>query len=253
MLNAAAVERRAGNYTVIITNAWGSITSSVATLTVVFPPVITSQPQSLMVTNGGSALLSVTASGVAPFNYQWRKNGLNLADSGNLSGSAAANLIVSVTTTNDAGNYLVIVTNAWGSATSSVAILTVVSPPVITQQPTNQVVVAGSPASFNVTASGSAPLGYQWQLDSTNLTDGGELSGSDTTNLVLSATTTNDVGSYTVIMTNAWGSVTSSVATLTVVFPPVITSQPQSLTVVDWQSRRLECHGFGNRASKLQG
>jgi len=229
---SAATLSDAGNYTVIITNAWGSITSSVATLTVVFPPVITSQPQSQIVTNGSSALLSVTASGVAPLNYQWQKNGLNLADSGNLSGSAAANLIVSVSTTNDAGNYLVIVTNAWGSATSSVAILTVVSPPVITQQPTNQVVVAGSAASFNVTASGSAPLGYQWQLDSTNVTDGGELSGSDTTNLVLNATTTNDVGSYTVIITNAWGSVTSSVAILTVVFPPVITSQPQSLTVL---------------------
>jgi sugar lactone lactonase YvrE len=231
VLSATALSD-AGNYTVIITNAWGSITSRVATLTVVFPPVITSQPQSLTVTNGSSAQFSVTASGVAPLNYQWQKNGMNLGNGGTVSGSAAANLILSGTTTNDAGNYLVIVTNAWGSATSSVAMLTVVSPPVITQQPTNQVVVAGSAASFNVTASGTAPLGYQWQLDSTNLTDGGELSGSDTTNLVLSATTTNDVGSYSVIITNAWGSVTSSVATLTVVFPPVITSQPQSQTVL---------------------
>ena len=65
----------------------------------------------------------------------------------------------------------------------------------IAQQPTNEFVVVGSAASFNVTAWGTAPLGYQWQINGTNLTDGGELSGSSTTNLVLSDTTTNDAGS----------------------------------------------------------
>ena len=229
---SATTTNDAGNYSVVVTNASGSITSSVATLTVVFPPVITHQPQSLTVTNGSPASFSVTASGTA-LGYQWEKNGTALTDGGTLSGSATTNLVLSAATTNDAGNYTVIVTNTWGSVTSSVAILAVVLPPVITSQPQSLSVTNGSPASFNVTASGTAPIGYQWQKNGAGLTNGGTLSGSTTTNLVLSATTTNDAGNYSVIVTNASGSITSSVATLTVVFPPVIISQPQSLTVTN--------------------
>jgi len=220
----------AGNYTVISSNAWGSVTSSVATLTVVSAPVITSQPQNLTVINGGPAGFSVTVSGTAPLVCQWQENQTNLSDGGNISGSATTNLLLSVATTNDAGNYTVIISNAWGSVTSTVATLTVVSPPVITSQPQSLTVANGGPAGFSVTVSGTAPLVCQWQENQTNLSDGGNISGSDTTNLLLSLATTNDAGNYTVIISNAWGSVTSSVATLTVALPPVIISQPQSLT-----------------------
>jgi len=190
--------------------------------------VITSQPQSLTVTNGSHAGFSVTVSGTAPLVYQWQKDGMDLTDGGNVSGSATTNLLLSLTTTNDAANYTVIITNAWGNVTSSVASLTVLSPPVITQQPTNQVVVAGGTVSLSVTADGTAPLVYRWQKDGMDLTDGGNVSGSATTNLFLNSTTTNDAGNYTVIVTNAWGNVTSSVASLTIMFPPAITSQPKA-------------------------
>jgi len=223
----------AGNYTVIISNAWGSVTSSVATLTVASPPVITSQPQSLAVTNGSPASFSVIVSSSAPLVCQWQEDGTNLSDGGNISDSGTTNLLLSIVTSDDAGNYTVIVSNQWGSVTSSVATLTVVSPPVIIRQPQSLTVTNGGPANFSVTVSGTAPLVCQWQDDGTNLSDGGNISDSATTNLLLSAATTNDAGNYTVIISNAWGIVTSGVATLTVVSPPVITSQPQSLTVTN--------------------
>ncbi|MDR3430043.1 immunoglobulin domain-containing protein, partial [Silvimonas sp.] len=229
----AASTNDVGTYSVIVTNVWGSITSSVASLTVAFPPAITEQPTNQVVMAGEPASFSVAVSGTALLGYQWQCNGLALTDGGELSGSATTNLVLSAATINEAGNYTIIITNAWGSVTSSMATLTVVSPPVIAQQPTNQIVMVGGVASFSVSALGTAPLGYQWQNNGLALTDGGELSGSATTNLVLDATSTNDVGNYTVIVTNAWGSVTSSVASLTVAFPPVITSQPQSLTVTN--------------------
>jgi PKD repeat protein len=87
--------------------------------------------------------------------------------------------------------------------------------PTITRQPQSVIVTNGAPASFSVTASGTPPLFYQWQKNGINLTDGGNIYGSTITNLTLSTTSTNDTGSYTIIIENAYGSVTSSVAKLT--------------------------------------
>jgi hypothetical protein len=93
--------------------------------------------------------------------------------------------------------------------------------PVITAEPTNQMIEWGNSATFSVGATG-APLYFQWQKNGTDLTDAGNISGSATTTLVLSPTTTNDDGSYTVIITDACGSVTSSVVTLTVLPQPTM-------------------------------
>jgi hypothetical protein len=90
-------------------------------------PIITSQPQSLFVTNGYSAAFSVAVSGTPPFFYQWQKNGVNLYYGGNISGSATSTLTLSTTTTNDAGGYNVIIRNNYGNVTnSSVAKLTLI-------------------------------------------------------------------------------------------------------------------------------
>lgn len=95
-------------------------------------------------------------------------------------------------------------------------------PPQIVLQPTNVTAVAGGNAQFSVTASGAAPLQYQWNLSGTNIMD--------ETNavLVLAGVNTNDAGNYQVVVTNIAGSVTSVVAALTVLLPVVITQQPGS-------------------------
>ncbi len=93
------------------------------------PPAITVQPQPLAVTNGLPASFAVVATGTAPLFYQWQLAGLNLPEAGNITGATNATLSLSTTTTNDAGNYAVIVSNAWGSVTSSVAALTIILPP----------------------------------------------------------------------------------------------------------------------------
>jgi hypothetical protein len=102
------------------------------------------------------------------------------------------------------------VTNAAGSATSSNAVLTVLAPPTITTQPQNQAVNQGNTATFTVSATGTAPLSYQWQWYGTNL------AGATSSNLVLNNVTTNQSGPYTVVVTNAYGTATSQVALLTV-------------------------------------
>jgi hypothetical protein len=88
-------------------------------------------------------------------------------------------------------------------------------PPGITDQPVSVAVDVTSNATFSVTATGTTPLACQWRKD------GGDLS--DATNSVLTLTNVqaNQAGNYTVLITNAWGSVTSSVAVLTVNCPNV--------------------------------
>jgi len=104
---------------VIVSNNSGSVTSAVATLTVRVPPSISQQPSSLVVTQGGSATFSVTASGDAPLSYQWRLNGNNLG------GATGSSHTVNNAQSSDAGNYEVVVSNPSGSVTSVVATLTV--------------------------------------------------------------------------------------------------------------------------------
>src|ERR1019366_5068480 len=141
----------------------GSVTSAVATLTVLVPPGITTQPQSLTVTQGQSASFSVVASGTAPLSYQWSLNGTAL------SGATSSTLTLTNVPTTYAGSYAVVVTNVAGSVTSAVATLTVLVPPGITTQPQSLTVTQGQSASFSVVASGTAPLSYQWSLNGTDL------------------------------------------------------------------------------------
>jgi len=181
----------------------------VATLTVNYSPVIiTMNPQSLTNNPGQSATFSVQASGTAPLSYQWQKDGTNI------SGATSTNYtIASVTKTNE-GGYCCVVANLAGSATSSVASLTVNDPPAITSQPASLTNDPGSSAIFTVVASGSAPLYYQWQKNNINI------GGATTANYTIASVAETDEGNYRCIVTNMAGSATSLAASLTVNDPP---------------------------------
>jgi hypothetical protein len=113
----------AGNYSVVVSNRAGVVTSSNAVLAINTPPSISTQPQGLTVITGNSAPFSVGASGAATLCYQWRFKGTNIP------GATASSYTRSNVQTNDAGNYMVVVTNSLGSVTSSPAMLTALSAP----------------------------------------------------------------------------------------------------------------------------
>ena len=96
-------------------------------------PFVTTQPQSQAVLVGSNATFSVIVAGASPLGCQWQFNNTNLTDNIRVSGSLSTNLTLANVATNDAGNYRVVVTNTYGSATSEVAVLTVVKiTPVLT-------------------------------------------------------------------------------------------------------------------------
>lgn len=172
------------------------------------PPLITTQPQSQEVGFGTTITLSVTAGGMLPLSYQWRK------DDASLIGQTNATLVFSNVTLNDSGHYSVVVSNPVGSITSAVATLIVVQIPVITTEPQSQTVTAGRTAHFQINAIGTPPLSFRW------LFNGTELLPATNSTLNISNVQLSYDGDYTAIVTNAYGAVTTTVARLTVT-PPV--------------------------------
>ena len=237
----SALASDAGNYDVVVMNGvGGSLTSSVATLTVLLPPTISQPPQSQFVIIGSNTTFSVTAAGTPTLNYQWRKGGVNIG------GAVATNYSLTSVTTNDGAGYDVVVTNPYGSITSGVATLTVVFPPSITTQPTNQLVASGNSTSFSVTADGTPSLNYQWHNGA------GPILAATNSTYLLNPATTNDAGGYFAIVSNAYCQATSAVATLTVFIPASINSGPFSQLVAAHDTATFSVGAFGYPALSYQ-
>lgn len=184
--------------------------------TFVPPPAITAQPQSTNVNQGGHATFSVAATGATPLSYRWRYEGTNIA------GATASNYTVINAQPTQEGDYSVVITNAVGSVTSTVASLTVNIPPTLASQPQPQSVLIGRDATFQVTGGGTEPLSYQWRFNGTNLP------GANQDGYTRAAAQSEHAGNYSVVLSNLAGSVTSSNALLTV--NPWLPVQFQSIT-----------------------
>jgi kumamolisin len=161
-------------------------------------PAITSQPASLGVNLGSNATFTVGVLGTPPFSYQWSFNNAAIA------GATAASYTVDDAQESQAGSYTVSVSNSGGSVMSAPAVLTVSLPagyPDITSQPQSTTVAFDGTAVLTVAVAGSGPFTYQWFVEGTAIS--GATSSSYTATMP---------GSYTVAVTNAVASTTSSPA-----------------------------------------
>jgi len=215
----------AGGYSVMVTNAYGSVTSAVAQLTVSLPvaPSIITQPQDQAnILPGAAATFSVQASGSDPLSYQWYYNTNTVLTN-------ATDSILTITNVQlvNAGSYSVVVNNSAGSTNSANAFLTInTNPvaPVFNIQPASLVVLAGSAASFTAVAGGTAPISYQWNKNGT------PIPGATSSTLNLVNVQTTDDGSYTLTATNSVGSTNSHPAQLTVTTTVPLVNSAYNLT-----------------------
>jgi hypothetical protein len=115
---------RVGAYSVVVTNLFGLAVSADAILQMAVP-TITADPVSQSVPLSATAIFSVSASGLGPLSYQWRLNGVNLGNGGNVSGATAPVLTITNVATPNIGTYSAVVSNPYGAATSAVAVLSV--------------------------------------------------------------------------------------------------------------------------------
>lgn len=212
LVRATTAADNGAAYSVVVSNVAGSATSNNATLhvTPAVAPSIVNPPSAASVEAGLTATFSVTATGTGSLSYQWQRNGTNIA------GATSSSYTTPVLALGDSGAvYRVVVTNAVGSATSTGATLTVTAPvptaPSITAQPASVSVTAGQTATFVVTATGSAPLAYQWRKN------GVDIAGATSATYTTPATVLADNGAqFTVRVSNAQGNTTSAAATLSV-------------------------------------
>jgi sugar lactone lactonase YvrE len=149
-----------GDYTVVVTNMYGAVTSSVAPLDILCAPSITEQPTNCFVASGSDVIFALTATGARPLTYSWYCSPTSLLQSGTNRALSLHNV-----DSNKAGNYFAIITNFYGSITSAMTSLSVFSQ----IQPSTNAVSIGGNASFNVAALGTGPFHYQWRLNGTNL------------------------------------------------------------------------------------
>lgn len=205
-LSKASLTTTPGNYAVRVTNlqAPAGVTSNPAAVVVEDPPVITTQPVAVIAGIGGGASFSVVATGSPTLLYQWQRNNVNIP------GANSDTLSLSNLVTSDSATFRVIVTNDVGKATSASVKLSVLTSPTIIKQPISQVWYEHDTATFSVTAAGSATLKYQWRKDNVNITNATAAS------LKLVNMAASQAGTYTVVVSNAVGSVTSDPATLQV-------------------------------------
>jgi hypothetical protein len=238
LTNVQAVD--AGTYSVVVSNAYGLASSSNAVLTVdtSAASIVTSPKDATLSPATNSVTLQVLATGAVPLSYQWRKDGANRV------GATTSALTLSARATN-AGSYDVIVTNAYGSATSDVAVVTVLVPPQITAQPQDQSVPAGSNATFSVAATGTTPFTYQWYFN------GAVLNNATNSTVGLSGITFSNVGFYSVWVSNAVGGARSRDAYLSVVGAGPCVPPPFGI-VSWWQGESNGVDALANNPGQLQ-
>lgn len=195
-----------------------------STAPVTVAPAITTQPAAQSVFVGDTATFNVVASGTAPLTYQWARGGTSISGA-----TSASYTTPALAATDDGAMFTVTVSNSAGAATSSSAKLSVaLHAPAITTQPAAQSVFVGDTASFTVVATGTTPS-YQWARNGTNISGA---TGASYTTPTLAAT--DDGALFTVTVSNAAGSVTSTSAKLSVALHPVaITTNPSDVTTTD--------------------
>ena len=197
-------------------------------------PVISSQPQPQSVCTGSPVSFSVGASGVT---YQWQVSTNGGTSYTAISGATSATYSIASTAEALSGNlYRCVLTNSCGAtATTNPALLSVSGITAVTASPQNLSVCAGSTATFQVTAAG-ASLVYQWQVSTNGGTSWSAISGATASQYSIANTTTSMTGyQYRCVVNGTCtpGTATSQAATLTVVTPASITTQPVSQVVCD--------------------
>lgn len=232
----------AGSYSVVVTNALGSVTSPTASLSVM--PAIAIVISAVGPADTTAAQYSTVSfrvrlrSGSPPLRYEWFK------DDTPIPGATADTFQIDVAQLSDAGRYHATVSNPAGTATSRQATLQVTpaSPVTIQMQPQSQTVFAGEGFMLTVTASGPAPLTYQW------FKDGVPLSNHPEHWVQVSAARLSDAGSYTVVVKNTYGEATSSAAVVTIkpAVLPSFTLQPASVEVPEGEWARFAAAASGS-------
>jgi len=179
----------------------GASAIAIVGLADILPPSIAEQPASETSYDGETVILSVEAEGQGPFEYQWKKDGIDLEGATN-----SAYTIDNASSDND-GDYTVVVSSTSGSVTSAVAALSIEflpSAPVFVDHPLGDIALLGTQAFLDTRAVSTSAVSYQWFFE------GNALPGETNDTLTINPARAENEGTYHVVATSAGGTATSA-------------------------------------------
>lgn len=211
-----------------------------------FGPLVLAHPPDADVPPGETAGFTVLVEAPMPVQYQWYRNGAPVSG-----GTGPTLLVHSVTRTDSGSRFACFVWNDYGGTVTDTALLHVRAlAPSISSQPRDTTVTVGQTAFFSIVASGTSPLGYQWQKNAVNIP------GATFSSYPTPPTTMADSGAlFRCVVTNATGTAISANALLRVMplhSPPNITLHPRGRTVAPGQRHRLEVVATGTAPLNYQ-
>jgi hypothetical protein len=217
---------QAGDYSVLVSNPAGTISSAVAQLTIPPAPVLLVAPASTNVNPGNNVTLSVVATGTGTLRYRWEYEGQAIP------GAVNSSLLLTNIQLAQAGTYRVLVTDDVGGILSPPAVVLVLVRPTFTVQPVPTTVAAGGDATFFAAATGTLPMTFRWLRSGLTFTNGIIVSTATNSTLIVTNAPPNFDGSmFRAAARNIVGEIGSTSAQLTVIGPPVIVAQPAPQTV----------------------
>ena len=238
----AVTPNTTGIYSVLVSNPYGAANAT-CFVRVQSSPAFLTQPKNQSAAPGGLAFFSVTAVGTPPFQYQWTHDGVPIPKGTN------ASLLVTPVASKHPGNYSVRLMTSAGNITSTVATLSLMAqqPPILVSQPqgayfrSDTPLTIGSPFTLSGQVSGSEPLTYSWWQD------GKAVIGATSSTLQLDTFARADIGNYSLMASNAFGSVTSTPVFLTELLLPTVTVAASATVVEEGANIVLTAQATGTR------
>ena len=227
----------AGTYTVTISGACGTATSSNAIVTVNPTTAITTAPVAQNGCVGSNITFTVAAAG-ENLSYQWKKGVTPV-------GTNSPTLTLTNISGGDAGNYTVEVTGTCGPmVTSNAVALSVVGSASISQQPVAQQICLGGPLTLSVIGNGGNNTTYQWRKNGNNV-------GTSSATYTVPVATANDLGSYDVVINGSCGNVTSNTVSVTAITPTVVNNIVTNNALCNGEDLTLSILANGQNLSYL--
>jgi len=233
----------ANQYNVKISNSDYWLISQWGYITIAKPPTIIGGVYNNSVAVGTNTYMGASCNGTGPLAYQWYKDGYLLPSGTNQTYSVLG------ATIDDQGNYQVVVSSPYGSATSTNGYLTVLYPPVISENPVSQNINQGTTTSIEVAAGGKQPMSYLWFKNGARIIPTSRV-------LTFVNIQPSDAGSYYAMITNSDGLAYTTTSVITVKPLPTISQQPTttiltisnklSLTVLASSSYTLTYQWYAN-------
>jgi Immunoglobulin domain/Immunoglobulin I-set domain len=227
-------------FAVVVTNASGTVTSSPAVpLAVQWAPAITAHPQNQTVTATSAATFTVAVDGNPSPSILWQRNGQSITLNGTSLTYTTPATSLAGSSTDNGSTYLALLTNTVGTAQSNAATLTVLPLPIaVSLEPNTPLglsVMEGQSTQFEVVATGTAPLTYQWFKGSVG--SGTAIVGATSATLPFSKVQVSDAGTYYVVVNNPVNvprtSRSASLVVTAAQLPPSISTQTPNLAVTE--------------------